>query len=153
MWVEQGGWCQDGGVGIGSWEFRGYSLVAGGRWAELGVEMGGWNWVGGTGWGLILDGWGWVGMNGVGGGEWGWVHCLIIPIGNATSGYKRKVVVAPHRKAKQVRSNKQTLSEIANRLKALAENSRKYNKMMIEEERKLEERYLSFQREEVEKNR
>ena len=66
---------------------------------------------------------------------------------------KRKVVVAPHRKAKQVRSNKQTLSEIANGLKALAENSRKYNKMMIEEERKLEERYLSFQREEVEKNR
>ena len=30
-------------------------------------------------------------------------------IGNATSGDKRKVVVAPHRKAKQVRSNKQAL--------------------------------------------
>ena len=108
-------------------------------WVELGGAL---SWMGGG-----------VGMNGVGGDEWGWVHCLIIPIGNATSGYKRKVVVAPHRKAKQVRSNKQTLSEIANGLKALAENSRKYNKMMIEEERKLEERYLSFQREEVEKNR
>ena len=32
-------------------------------------------------------------------------------IGNATSGDKRKVVVAPHRKAKQVRSNKQTLTQ------------------------------------------
>ena len=38
-------------------------------------------------------------------------------------------------------------------LEALAENSQKYNKMMIEEERKQEERYLSFQREEAEKNR
>ena len=35
-------------------------------------------------------------------------------IENATSGDKRKVVLAPHRKAKQVRSNKQVLSEIAN---------------------------------------
>ena len=74
-------------------------------------------------------------------------------IGNATSGDKRKVVVAPHRKAKQVRSNKQALSEIANGLKALAETSQKNNKMMIEEERKREERYLSFRREEAEKNR
>ena len=74
-------------------------------------------------------------------------------IGNATSGDKRKVVVAPHRKAKQVRSNKQALSEIANRLKALAETSQKNNKMMIEEQRKREERYLTFRREEAEKNR
>ena len=64
------------------------------------------------------------------------------------------MVVAPHRKAKQVRSNKQALSEIANGLKALAEEtSQKNNKMMIEEERKREERYLSFRREEAEKNR
>ena len=69
-------------------------------------------------------------------------------IGNATSGDKRKVVVAPHRKAKQVRSNKQALSEIENGLKALVETSQKNNKMMIEEER-----YLSFRREEAENNR
>ena len=74
-------------------------------------------------------------------------------IGNATSGDKRKVVVAPHRKAKQVRSNKQALSEISNGLKALAETSQKNNKMMIEEERKRKERYLSFRREEAQKNR
>ena len=74
-------------------------------------------------------------------------------IGNATSDDKRKVVVTPHRKAKQVRSNKQALNEVANKLKALAETSQKNNKMMIEEERKREERYLSFRREEVEKNR
>ena len=48
-----------------------------------------------------------------------------LKIRNATLGNKRKVVVAPHRKAKQVRSNKQALSEIANGLKALAETSQK----------------------------
>ena len=74
-------------------------------------------------------------------------------IGNATSGDKRKVVVAPHRKSKQVRSNKQALSEIANGLEALAETSQKNNKMMIGEERKREERHLSCPREEVEKNK
>ena len=74
-------------------------------------------------------------------------------IGNATSGDKRKVVVAPHRKAKQVRSNKQALSEIANGLKTLAETSQKSNKMIIEEERKWEEIYLSFRGEEAEMNR
>ena len=72
---------------------------------------------------------------------------------NATSGDKRKVVVSPHIKAKQVRSNKQALSEIANGLKALDETYQKNNKMMIEEERKGEERYLSFRREEADKNR
>ena len=51
--------------------------------------------------------------------------------GNATLGDKRKVVVAPHRKAEQVRSNKQALRQIANVLKALAETSQKNNKMMI----------------------
>ena len=66
-------------------------------------------------------------------------------IGNVTSGDKRKVVVVPHRKANE--------NEIANGLKALAETSQKNNKMMIEEERKREERYLSFQGEEAEKNK
>ena len=27
-------------------------------------------------WGIILGGWGWLGMIG---GEWVWVHCLIMP--------------------------------------------------------------------------
>ena len=49
---------------------------------------------------------------------------------------KEKWFWHPHRRAKQVRSNKQALSEIANGLKALAETFQKNNKMMIEEERK-----------------
>ena len=61
--------------------------------------------------------------------------------------------MAPHRKAKHVRSNKQTLSEIANELQALAKNFQKNNKTMIEEERKWEERYLSFRKEEAKKDR
>ena len=61
--------------------------------------------------------------------------------------------MVPYRKAKQVRSNKQALREIGNGLKALAETSQGNNKIMIEEERKWKERYLSFRREEVEKNR
>ena len=74
-------------------------------------------------------------------------------IGNVTLGDKRKVVAAPNRKAKQVRSNKQALTEKANGLKTLSETSQKNNKMMIDEIRKREERYLSFRREEAGKNR
>ena len=51
----------------------------------------------------------------------------------AASGDKRKVVAAPHRKTKQVRSYRQALNEIANGLKAFAETSQRNNKMMIEE--------------------
>ena len=61
--------------------------------------------------------------------------------------------MAPHRKAKQARSNKKALSKVANGLKALDETSQKNNKMMIEEEKKREERYLTFRREEAEENR
>ena len=61
--------------------------------------------------------------------------------------------MAPHEKSKQARSDKQVLSEITNGSKALAETSQKSNKMMIEEERKREERYFSFRTEEAEKNR
>ena len=49
-------------------------------------------------------------------------------IRNATSDNKRKVVMTPHRKTKQVRSNKQTLNEIANGLKALAETPKRTTK-------------------------
>ena len=59
------------------------------------------------------------------------------------------MVVAPHEKSKQARSNKQVLSEITNGSKALAETSRKSNKIMIEEERKREGRYFSFRTEEA----
>ena len=51
-----------------------------------------------------------------------------LTIRNATSGNKRKVVMAPHRKTKQVRSNKQTLNEIANGLKELAETPKRTTK-------------------------
>ena len=50
-------------------------------------------------------------------------------------------------------SSEQSLTEIANGLKALAETSQKNNKMMIEEERKREEGYLQFRREEAKMNR
>ena len=63
------------------------------------------------------------------------------------------MVVAPPRKDKQVRSNKQALSEMTNGLEALPETLQKNNKMMTEEERKQEERYLSFQRDKAEKNK
>ena len=45
------------------------------------------------------------------------------------------------------------MSEIANDLKALAKTSQESNKMLIEEERKEDERYSSLRREEIEKNR
>ena len=63
------------------------------------------------------------------------------------------MVVAPNRAPKQVIFNKQTLSKIANRSKSLAEIFQNNTKTMIEEERKQEERYLSFRKGEAEKNR
>ena len=35
--------------------------------------------VSGSVWGIILGGWEWVGIGGV---EWGWVHCLVMPFAN-----------------------------------------------------------------------
>lgn len=66
---------------------------------------------------------------------------------------KRKTVVAPHKKPKQIRSNKQALSEIASGLKALADTTVKQHQMMIDADAKREERYLEFRRQESEKNR
>ena len=68
-------------------------------------------------------------------------------------GDKRKVVLAHHRKATQVRSNKQALTGVANDLKAFTKTSHKSNKVITEEERKQEERYISIRREKAEKNR
>ena len=54
-------------------------ILGGWGWVGLGGEI---FWVGGGGWKNVLSEWGWVevtGVSGGGGGEWGWVHCLIIP--------------------------------------------------------------------------
>ena len=65
---------------------------------------------------------------------------------------KRKIVVAPYKNTQQVRSNKQALSEVANSLQLMAETSLKYFKMMAEEDKRREERYMAFQWEEAERN-
>lgn len=66
---------------------------------------------------------------------------------------KKKVVVAPHKKCKVIRSNKQALSEIAQSLKTYSESQNKRHQKSIEEEKKREERFLQFKREEAEKDR
>ena len=48
---------------------------------------------------------------------------------------KRKVVVAPHKKRQQVRSNEQALSEVASSLKVMTETSLKRFKKIVEEEK------------------
>ena len=62
--------------------------------------------------------------------------------------FRRQSGCGTPQKSETSQSNKQSLNEIANGLKALAETSQKKN----EEERKREERYLSFRGEEAEKN-
>ena len=57
---------------------------------------------------------------------------------------KRKIVVTPHKKRQQVRSNKQALSEVANSLKVMAETSLRHFKMMAEEDKRREGRYMEF---------
>ena len=64
---------------------------------------------------------------------------------------KQKIVVAPHKKRQQVRSNKQALSEVANSLKVMAETSLRHFKMMAEEDKRREGRYMAFRREEARK--
>ena len=65
---------------------------------------------------------------------------------------KQKIVVASDKKRQQVRSNKQALSKVANSLKVMAETSLKRFKMMAEEDKKREKRYMAFRRAEAEKN-
>ena len=55
-----------------------------------------------------------------------------------------KIVVVPHKKRQQVRSNKQALSEAANSLKVMAETSLRHFKMMAEEDKRREGRYMEF---------
>ena len=65
---------------------------------------------------------------------------------------KKKVVVAPHKKCKVIRSNKQALSEIAQSLKTYSEAQNKRHQKSIDKDKKREERFLQFKREEAEKD-
>ena len=56
-------------------------------------------------------------------------------------------------KSKQIRSNKQALSEIAQNLKSFFEAQNKRHQKTLDEERRREERFLEFKREEAEKDR
>ena len=66
---------------------------------------------------------------------------------------KKKIVVAPHKKSKQIRSNKQALTEIAHSLKSFSEPQNKRHQKTLDEERRQEEKFLKFKREEAEKDR
>ena len=66
------------------------------------------------------------------------------PVNQEVPKKKRKTVVALHKNSKQIRSNKQALSEIASGLKALADSSVRQDKMTIEAGRKREEGYMAF---------
>ena len=66
---------------------------------------------------------------------------------------KKKIVAAPHKKSKQMRPNKEALSEIAQILKSFSEAQNKLHQKTLDEERWREERFLEFKREEAEKDR
>lgn len=68
----------------------------------------------------------------------------------ATPAQNRKIVVAPHKKSKQIRSNKQALSEIAKSLKCFSEAQNKHHQKYLHEERRQEE---EVRREKAEKDR
>ena len=71
----------------------------------------------------------------------------------APTAQKKKMVVAPHKKSKQIRWNKQAPSEIAQSLKSFSEAQIKRHQKNLDEERRREERFLEFKREEAEKDR
>ena len=56
------------------------------------------------------------------------------PVNQGALKEKRKTVVAPHKKSKQIRANKQGLSEFASVLKALADSPVRHHQMTIEAE-------------------
>ena len=64
-----------------------------------------------------------------------------------------KLVVAPHNKRTQVRSNRQALSEMAHSMKAFAEAQVKRHKLSLESEERRDKMQMQFRREESEKNR
>ena len=65
------------------------------------------------------------------------------PVNQEAPKKKRKTVVTLHKNSKQIRSNKQALSEIASGLKALADSSVRQHKITIEAGRKREEEYMA----------
>ena len=65
---------------------------------------------------------------------------------------KKKIVVAPHKKSKQIRLNKQALSEIPQSLESFSEAQNKRHQKTFDEKRRREERFLEFKREEAEKD-
>ena len=107
--------------------------------------------------------WGWWG-GGVGYFQWWWSgnwrrfgrrkhsNATTLDTDESQETNKRKIVVAAYKNTQQVRSNKQALSEVANSLQLMAETSLKYFKMMAEEDKRREERYMAFQWEEAERN-
>ena len=64
-----------------------------------------------------------------------------------------KLVISHKKKSKPIRFKKQALSEIASELKALADLSVRQYQMMMEAERKREERNMAFRKVESEKKR
>ena len=55
-----------------------------------------------------------------------------------------RTVVAPHKKSKQIRSNKQALSEIASGLKALVDSSVRQHQMTMKQNEKENKGTRSF---------
>lgn len=68
----------------------------------------------------------------------------------ATPAQKRKIVAAPHKKSKQIRSDKQALSEFAKSLKCFSEAQNKHHQKYLHEECRQEE---EVRREKAEKDR
>ena len=66
---------------------------------------------------------------------------------------KTKLVVAPHKKRKVVRSQNQALSRMAKGMEDLASSQIKRAKLMIEADRKRDELFLKHKEEEVKRNR
>ena len=66
---------------------------------------------------------------------------------------KRKMTVAPHKKATQVRSNKQALSEMARNIKLMSDAQTKRHKQQMEVENSRFELLIKEKREEAERNR
>ena len=64
-----------------------------------------------------------------------------------------KVVAAPHKKRKTVRSQQQALSHVAQSIEQIASSQMKKHRMTIEADLKRDEMFLQYKREEAERNR
>ena len=82
------------------------------------------------------------------------VTVTTVDTGESHETNKRKICCSSSQKeaaSKIKQANKQALSEVANSLKVMAETSLKRFRMMAEEDKRREERYIAFLREEAEK--